>query len=436
MATAPVLELEPVQSAGTDIVVAVTQNPGIVLLDHEKFDAWYEKLSAEAPTDADVTTNKGRDTLRSFAAKVRSEKAAIDKARLRLTKEWRDMTSQANAAGKEIEERLESLAVEVRKPLTDWEAAETARVNECRAVIDWLREAKIIAEDDTADAVRARGTSVFGVVLDPDRFGEMLAEAQAAKDESIATLKRALARLMQEEADRAELARLRAEREEADRLAAEKAAEEEAERQLAEEHRLAEEHKAAAEKAEAERIAEARIEAAQAAQREADARHAEEIAAERAKLAEAENAAQAERDRVTRGREMLAYIREVVAGRIGGDVQPFGVLLRELESKVVVVGEGYGDMESEIEQARVDGLVSLNDAMKRQGERKRQEEEREAERVRLAEEHERQQNRKHRLAIMGEVKADLMTFGVDEETARKIVTGIVAKTVRHTTVAF
>lgn len=305
MATALKLDLEP----GTDIAVQVERDHSIVLFDTEKFDVWYEKLKANAPTDADVSTKKGRDTLRSYAADIRSQKAAIDRDRLRLTKEWREMTSQVNDAGKVINERLDKLADEVRQPLTEYEEAEKARVAECRAVIDGLKAAAVVTMEDTASDVRDRGMSVWSTKIDPDRFGDMTGEAEAAKGIAVETLKAALARLTKEEADRAELAKLRAaEEERAAREAAEREAQE-AERQRAEAERVAEERRIAAEKADAERIAAAEKEAAERAQREAEAaaqaerdrierEHAEQLAAERRRAEEAEAAAQAERDRV------------------------------------------------------------------------------------------------------------------------------------------
>jgi hypothetical protein len=379
MATAPALEGEVVanDTTGTDIVVAVAQNPGIVLLDSQKFDAFYEKLKAKAPTDADVTTRKGRETLRSFAAEVRSEKAAIDKARLRLTKEWRDMTSQANAAGKVIEERLEGLAVEVRAPLTAWEEAEKARVAACQAVIDTMRQAAIVTPEDTAASVRERGKTVWETAIDADRFGDLLDEAETAKAQTVATLKAALARLTQEEADRAELERLRAEaaaRAEAERIAEEKARAEQAERdRLAEIER----QRVAAEAAEAERLEQARRDAAEAAQREAERLAQEErgrvqreheaaLAAERQRAEEAERAAQAERERIAAE-----------------------------------------------EAARA------------------------AEAKRLADEQAaREANQKHRTAVKRAAKEAIMTCGVSEECAQKIVLAIIAGEVPAVTLKF
>lgn len=364
MATAA---LELVPDTGTDIAVAVTKEPGIVLLDRQKFDAWYEKLAAKAPTDADVSTKKGRDTLRSFAAEVRSEKAAIDKARLRLTKEWRDMVSSANDAGKEINERLEQLAIDVRKPLTDWEAAEDARIKRCREIIEAFKSDAVVTLDDTAETVRARGMALFGVELPEDEFRDMLPEAQSAKDAAVATLKTALARLTKEEADRAELERLRQEAEERaeqDRLADEAAAREARE---AEEKRVAEERRVEAEKAEAERLARIEREAAENARREAEQaaeaerqrverEHAEQLAAERRRTEEAERVAQAERDRIA---------AEEAA--------------RAAEAKRIAD-----------EQAK------------------------------------READQAHRTAVKSKAKAAIMSCGADEETARKIVMAIIA----------
>lgn len=360
-----------------DLVPAVAQDPGIVLLDSEKFDAWYERLKADAPTDVDISTNKGRDTLRSYAAKVRSEKSAIDKARLRLTKEWRDMTAQANAAGKVIEERLETLAIEVRQPLTEWEDAEKARVAECQATIAGFNEAAIVTIDDTADTVRQRGVDVWNTALDEDRFKELHPQALAVKEQAVATLRAALVRLEKEEAERAELERLRAEQAERERAEAERREAEEAERRRQEEEREAEARRVAAEQAEQERIAAAAREAEERAKREAEEaaeaerervrrEHEEALAVERRRAEEAERAAKAERDRIAA--EEVA--RQAEAQRIAD------------------------------EQAKRDA------------------------------------DQKHRTSVKAAAKTAIMSCGADEETARKIVMAIIAGEVPNVTLRF
>jgi len=304
----PSTELVPIEDM-TALAATVEKQPGIVLLDREKYNAWYERLAADAPRDVDVNTHKGREALRSYAAKIRSEKSKIDKARLKMTEEWRDMVKQANAAGSEIREQLDALAVEVRKPLTEWEEAEKAREAEVERILKLFNSARYVEMGETSDSIRERGTIVHNIAIDPDLFRDRTEEAEKAKSETVAHLFAALKAAEKAEEDRRELERLQkeaAEREEAERQKRE--AEEEAARR-AEQERIEAERRKAAEEAERERIAAAKKEAEERARREAEEaaeaerqriqrEHEEAIAAERARAEEAERAAQAERDRV------------------------------------------------------------------------------------------------------------------------------------------
>jgi colicin import membrane protein len=413
MATALKLDLEP----GTDIAVQVERDHSIVLFDTEKFDVWYEKLKANAPTDADVSTKKGRDTLRSYAADIRSQKAAIDRDRLRLTKEWREMTSQVNDAGKLINERLDKLADEVRAPLTEYEEAEKARVAECRAVIDGLKAAAVVTMEDTASDVRDRGMSVWSTKIDADRFGDMAGEAEAAKGIAVETLKAALARLTKEEEDRAELAKLRAAEEERTRIEEEKAAAAEIERKVADAARIEEERKAAAEKEEADRIAQAARDAEQKARDEAAA----ELEAAEAKRRHA--------------RQIIEHIKQVGLGMIGGQPYPYGILLHELTDKIVI-NDDLGDMQGEVAAIRDATLATVNAAMERDAERAKRDEEA-AEKQRLADEQAaRDADKAHRSAVMKAAKEAIMTCGTDEDTAKKIVLLIRSGEVPNVTLRF
>ncbi|MBE7186034.1 MAG: hypothetical protein INR68_16680 [Methylobacterium mesophilicum] len=307
MATA-VAELLP--TGGTDIAVLVQHDPAIVLVDAGKRDDLFDHIQREIDAfTPDLTTAKGREAIKSLAYKITRTKTAIDAAGKTLNEEARAKINVVDAARRVARERLDHLAEEVRRPLTEWEEAEKARVARCREIIDGLKADAVVTLDDTAATVRARGTGVWGVEITEAEFGSLFAEAEAAKAQTVETLKVALARLTKEEADRAELERLRAEaaeREERERLEREVR---EAEERAAEEARQAEERRVAAEKAEAERTARIEREAAERAQREAeeaarveqerrDREHAEQLAAERRRAEEAERAAQAERDRV------------------------------------------------------------------------------------------------------------------------------------------
>jgi colicin import membrane protein len=185
-----------------------------------------------------------------------------------------------NEARREAKTELTSLADSVRKPLTDWETEESERIKECSDTIQRIKSAMNVYIEDTSETVRARGKEIYDIALDPERYGDMFAQAESAKAATVASLRAALTRLEKEEADRAELARLQ--QAEADRLAAEaeqRAAYEKRQRE-AEEARIAEERRIEAERIEAERIEKAKQEAAARAKREA------EESAEAARVAE------------------------------------------------------------------------------------------------------------------------------------------------------
>lgn len=418
-----------IDQPAAEIVPVANAAAAVVLFDQAKFDAFYAKLKADVDAvPVDLTTKKGRDAIASVSAKVRSEKASIDKDRLRLTAEWRNMTAQVNGAWNGIKEQLDALAVEARKPLTEWEAAEEARKTKCDEIINRLARDGMVSIDDTADDVRARGMAAYETVLDPTLFGDKLDAAQKAKDHAVGTLKAALARLTREEAERAELQRLRDEaaaRAEADRIAAEQAEAElveaarvEAERVAAEQAKAeAEQRRIAAEEAEAARIEQARADAAAAVQREAE-----------------EKAAAIERKR-SYARQIIAHIQQVGLGMIGGKSYPYGILLRELTDKIVIDDE-LGDMQDEVRAIRDATLANVQSAMERAQERAAQQEREEQERIALEEQARRDADQKHRTAVMRAAKEAIMTAGVDEETAKKIVLLIRANEVPHVRLQF
>ena len=368
----------------TALVAADKAAAAVVLFDSGKFDAFYAKLKAEIDaTPVDLTTDKGRKAIASAAAKVRSEKASIDRDRKRLTQEWRDNTALVNGAWKGIEARLDDLAVDARKPLTEWEQDEKARIDRCNGVICDIISAAVVTLEDTAETVRQRGERIWAIEIGGD-FGALAHDAEQAKTATAATLRSAMARLTREEAERAELEALRAaaaERAEADRIAAEKAeadrqeaarieaeriAAEQAKEEEARQAAVAEERRIAAEQAEAQRIERAKADAAEQAQREA------------------EQAARAEQDR--RDREHAAQLAEAQAER-----------------------DRIAKIEAD-RQAEVDRIA--------------------------AEQAKRDADQAHKTAVMKAAKEAIMTCGADEETARKIVILIKSGDVPNVTLRF
>jgi colicin import membrane protein len=279
---------------------------------------------------------------------------------------------------------LDALAAEVRAPLTEWEEAEKARLDRCMAVIQQIREAAIISEDDTADTVRQRGKIVFDTEIGDEFHGQLKDEAEGAKEYSIATLGRAMNRLMKEEEDRAELARLRAENEAREA----REAEERAERERVERERVE------AEEAEARRVAAAEAEAARI-------RAAEERAAEAAREEAARVAREAEEARQREHEEAIAEER------------------RKREDAERVAREEREERQRE-EAARLAEAVRVV-----------------AENARIAEEdRKREANRAHRSRVQKAAKEAIMACGVGEPVAQEIVRAIVGGKIPAVTLRF
>ena len=340
----------------TALVAQVSANPGLVLLDQERFNQFYEAIKQE--TDKlvpDLTTDKGRKEIASMAFKVAKTKTAIDAAGKLLNEEARAQINKVDAARRDIREKLNALKDEVRKPLTDWEAREEERVAACDALIALMKRDAVVTLEDTSTSVAARLAEIKAFALDEGQFQSLLATAQQQQADAVEILTAAHTRLLKEEADRAELDRLRAEaaeRAERERAEAEaKAAAEAAERakREAEERaaRAAEEEKArieAAAKA-AEEAARAQAEAEARAEREAaEKAHADALAAEKRRADEADAARKAEADRIARetaSREAEEKAAAEAAAARAADIEHRTKIMGA--PKQAIMGHGVGE---------------------------------------------------------------------------------------------
>jgi hypothetical protein len=291
-------ELLPAEDAAS-LVAKVDENPTLILLGDVGITAYTAALRASVVMpDADTSTAKGRDAIKSAAQSLRSRKAAIDKRRLSLTEGYRAKVASINEVGKAITAEMDTLIEEVRAPVTAWEKAEEARKAEAEKIIGDLTNAPTVTFGMTSEAVQSRLDRIRGINLNPEILGVRLEMAEELKADAVAKLTQAVADLKAQEAQARELEQLRAEQ---------AAAEERRQREEAD--RRAKEAAEAAAKAEAERLERAKAEAAEQAKREAEeaarreqeARDAEarrlvEEAEERAR--EAERVAAAERQRI------------------------------------------------------------------------------------------------------------------------------------------
>jgi colicin import membrane protein len=428
-------DTKPTPEAGETSFIAVIpqHNPVLALTVEKDRDALLAHIEQEVKERTfDLSTAAGRDECRAFAAKITRTKTTLDKTATTLTEEWRQKTKAVNDARRPLIDRLAALAEQARQPLTEWENAEAARVEKVETTIQRLVEFGVVTVDATAASVEDTIAVVKEIVLDEGVFQGALEAAEKARDHTLSVLQAALARIRQQEEERAELDRLRAEavarREEEERRAAEEARRREESERLEREQREAEERR----RAEAE---------------EADARRVREEAA----------AAAAEERRKANIDTVIAHIKEVRGGHIGGQPQSYGVLIYELEKKVVV-DETFGDRREEAETLLQEALAHLKDAAEQ--ERKREEEaraeaqrraageaaqaerdaadrtRREAERIEQERRDAAERDAAHRQRCKTEAKEAIMSCGADEPTARNIVLAILANEVPRVTLDF
>lgn len=249
----------------------------------------------------DITTTKGRDEIKSIAAKVAKSKTYLDAKGKDLVSGWKTKAKMVDVERKRMRDALDELKVEIRKPVTDFEDADKARV------ADLIESVEAILKMSEVDGMTleeiSRRIDQLNQQTTGEEFQEFQEEAERCKAESMQSLEVSFTKQKKYEDDQAELAKLKAEaaeREEADRVAkikadaetkakldAEKAVE--VERQRAE--KAEQDAKDAAERAEKEKQ-EAVAAAERKAKEEADRKEQERLDAERI----AEAAKQKERE--------------------------------------------------------------------------------------------------------------------------------------------
>lgn len=274
------------------------------------------EFQAMAP---DVSTPAGRDLIRRFAHRITKSKTAIEAVGEALAKEQKEIPKRIDATRCHFKDSLDQIRNAVRKPLTDWEAAEEARVSLIKNKLAHLQFVIDDHSEQPSESLRSRLDDIehtFPEITD-EEFGEYAGAAVELRTGAVERLTARIAAAEKREAEAAELAKLReahAAREREDR-----------ERQIAE---------AAAAKAKAD--AAAAVTAAEEAKRAAEQRAIDaaakakadaerEIAARQAR--EAAEAKRREEDRAHRAAVHRTALDALIAGGLAEDVAKTVVIL-------------------------------------------------------------------------------------------------------------
>lgn len=331
----------------------------------------------------DLKTRKGRERIASLAAKVSKSKTAVEKPGRDYLRRLKEMPKVVEAELREFVAKMDALRDETRRPLTEWEAAEDARIDRHNDAINRMKD--LATELGTLDAeqLKARLSELSAFQLG-EAWEEFEAEAARTKEASLNAVQAALVARQKYDAEQAELARLRREAEERaeqDRIRAAQEAAVEAERQ-----RVAQEQQAAREAA------------ARREQELLDQAAAQEREAENQRLQLKLQAEQAERARI-----------QAEADRVAA--------------------------EQRMEQERQDAARRQEEA----AEQARQEERRRADAAAaeiLRQQEARERDQAHKAKVMGEAKTALMSLNITEELARAIVLKIARREVPNITINF
>ncbi|WP_038024566.1 hypothetical protein [Tatumella sp. UCD-D_suzukii] len=242
-------------------------------------DRLIEEIRAKAKSVVgDINTAKGRKAYISMAATVRSSKVAIDDAGKTLVAEMKKRPALVDASRRKIREALDELAIEIRQPVTNWEA-EQERIKAEEALVAAHTEALEMNEAfDKAAAEKLESDHEIALLMN-DNFDRKREEAARLAEQQRIEHEQRIAREAEERVKREAEEKAQREREQVEREKRELQATAEREKQ---------ERIAAEQRAEQQRIDD---------QKRADREKQEAIEEERRKAQEAEQARIAEEKR-------------------------------------------------------------------------------------------------------------------------------------------
>lgn len=184
----------------------------------------------------DVTTAKGRKEIASLAYSITRSKTYLDSKGKDYVATLKALPGVVDQERRNMRTELDELAEEIRKPLTQWEEAEEARVALIREKIDFIKTTGLPEDGHTGDGFSAYSSSEIqgfikaleATAID-DSFEEFAVEAAKEKDGMLTQLRAQFIILKNEEEEtakkaRAEEARLKQEREDREQKIADDAA--------------------------------------------------------------------------------------------------------------------------------------------------------------------------------------------------------------------
>ena len=167
-----------------------------------------EKVKAFAKTKLDENTPAGREERRSLANKIARTKVGVDELGKDYVADLKAITKEIDGKRKVWRDTMDDLKIAIRKPLTDFENAEKARVEGHQSAIQHIRELASFDYAPKSDEVEKRIELVTKLFVRD--FQEFAEQAKTFIENTTGALREQLAHAIKAEEDAAELEEMRA----------------------------------------------------------------------------------------------------------------------------------------------------------------------------------------------------------------------------------
>ncbi len=190
------------------ITIDLEKTNALELFVPEKVDDFLSKVEKEVLSfEGDISTDKGRKEIASFAYKIAKLKTKFDDLGKELVSDWKEKSKLVDAERKKGRDKLDELKDLARKPLTDFENAEKERISNHENNILVIANLAVFEEKPSLETIKSRLVKLDDFKL--ETFEEFKTRATETKEISELKLNKILADTEKEEAEKAELERLR-----------------------------------------------------------------------------------------------------------------------------------------------------------------------------------------------------------------------------------
>lgn len=193
----------------TELVTIPVETALDVFTDPAKLDGVLQQIRAKVDAFVpDLSTAAGRDRVKSFAFKISQSKTYLDGLAQKEYQAASEVPKKISKARQTITATLDKWRDEARKPVTEWENQEKARVAAHTAAVGQIAR-RGNAEGQTSAQLRATIAELEAMQFSAAQCEEFLESYENARTRALSGLRPMLSLREQYERDQAELARLR-----------------------------------------------------------------------------------------------------------------------------------------------------------------------------------------------------------------------------------